>query len=225
MPQRRRPLPPTARSRRRPPGPAPPPLASRQPRAVSHLLAQIGLVPDRVVAPDIDETPRPRRSPAHPRRAAWRGTSRRGRVAPGSFVLAADTVVAVGRRILPKAGTECAGGALPRAALRAAAPRPDGRGRCARRTAPRRAGERQRGRSSTAVTRRADRRLPRGRGVGGQGRRLRHPGRGRGLRADPAPAATPASSACRSIETAQLLRGPRPPFAVSSPGSGAAPEA
>jgi septum formation protein len=67
------------------------------------LLQQIGIVPDRVVSPDIDETPArdelPR--PYAERMAAAKAAAVRS---ADHLVLAADTVVAAGRRILPKAG-------------------------------------------------------------------------------------------------------------------------
>lgn len=79
-------------------------LASASPRRLA-LLAQIGIVPDRVISPDIDETPLPRELPAQ--HAARLARAKALAVdAPGSYVLAADTVVAVGRRILPKADNE-----------------------------------------------------------------------------------------------------------------------
>lgn len=79
-------------------------LASASPRRLA-LLAQIGLTPDRVVSTDIDETPLPREVPrAHAVRLARAKAD--SVTAPGCFVLAADTVVGVGRRILPKAETE-----------------------------------------------------------------------------------------------------------------------
>jgi len=81
----------------------PPPLvlASGSPRRLA-LLAQIGVVPECVVSTGIDETPLPRELP---RQAAQRlARAKAGAAArPGAFVLAADTVVAVGRRMLPKA--------------------------------------------------------------------------------------------------------------------------
>lgn len=86
-------------------------LASGSPRRVG-LLAQIGLEPDRLMPADIDETPGRRELPrtlarrlarakaeVAGRRLADAGESR------DALVLAADTVVAVGRRILPKAET------------------------------------------------------------------------------------------------------------------------
>ena len=79
-------------------------LASASPRRLS-LLAQIGIVPDQVAPQDLDETPRPRELPRpHAERLAREKADAAAR--PGCFVLGADTVVAVGRRILPKAETE-----------------------------------------------------------------------------------------------------------------------
>ncbi|MGE0254374.1 MAG: nucleoside triphosphate pyrophosphatase [Alphaproteobacteria bacterium] len=81
-------------------------LASASPRRAD-LLAAMGLPPAAVVPADIDETPRPRELPAAlARRLA---VAKAAAVSPGhpeDYVLAADTVVAVGRRILPKAETE-----------------------------------------------------------------------------------------------------------------------
>jgi len=79
-------------------------LASSSPRRLA-LLAQIGITPATIIPPDIDETP----SRAElPRLYAQRmARAKASAVAvPGQFVLAADTVVALGRRILPKAATE-----------------------------------------------------------------------------------------------------------------------
>jgi len=65
------------------------------------LLAQIGLVPDRVTAAELDETPRRAELPRlYAKRAAREKADAVAR--PGEFTLAADTVVALGRRILPK---------------------------------------------------------------------------------------------------------------------------
>jgi len=80
-------------------------LASESPRRLQ-LLAQVGIVPDAVRAADIDESIHRKEEPrAHAARLAaekarkvaaqWSGT-------PAVF-LAADTVVALGRRVLPKA--------------------------------------------------------------------------------------------------------------------------
>ncbi|SDG55922.1 Maf family protein [Thalassobaculum litoreum] len=87
----------------RPPQGAPFILASASPRR-SALLAQIGLVPDRVDPAEADETSYPAEKPrpyaARMARAKAEAVAPRH---PGCFVLAADTVVACGRRILPKA--------------------------------------------------------------------------------------------------------------------------
>ena len=81
-------------------------LASASPRRLD-LLRQIGIVPDGVAPSDIDETPLPGELPApHAIRLA---EAKARAVAPrhrGAFILAADTVVACGRRILPKAEDE-----------------------------------------------------------------------------------------------------------------------
>lgn len=83
-------------------------LASSSPRRLD-LLRQVGIQPDRIEPPDIDETATPGELPRpHAARlaaakadavAAMLGSS-------AGYVLAADTVVACGRRILPKAETE-----------------------------------------------------------------------------------------------------------------------
>ena len=84
-------------------------LASASPRRLD-LLAQIDLRPDAVVAAEIDETPL---SNETPRLLALRlAVAKAAKVAeaqPDAFVLAADTVVAVGRRVLPKVETEAQG--------------------------------------------------------------------------------------------------------------------
>ena len=81
-------------------------LASASPRRVE-LLALVGIVPDRIEPADIDETPLKDETP--PRLAARLARAKAGVVAartPGAVVLAADTVVAVGRRLLEKAADE-----------------------------------------------------------------------------------------------------------------------
>jgi septum formation protein len=78
-------------------------LASASPRRLA-LLAQIGIAPDRVDPADIDETVRRGDLPA--KHATRLGREKAIAVAgrhAGAFVLGADTVVACGRRILPKA--------------------------------------------------------------------------------------------------------------------------
>ena len=79
-------------------------LTSASPRRLA-LLAQIGIVPDRVISPDIDESPRRDELPRqHAQRLAREKAT--AVAAPGCYLLAADTVVAAGRRILPKTETE-----------------------------------------------------------------------------------------------------------------------
>jgi septum formation protein len=83
-------------------------LASESPRRAA-LLAQAGIVPDAIIPAQIDETVRKNELPRlHAQRlaeekacavaAGWSGAA--------ALILAADTVVAVGRRILPKAADD-----------------------------------------------------------------------------------------------------------------------
>lgn len=79
-------------------------LASASPRRLD-LLKQIGIVPAQVIPADIDETPHKNELP---RDLAHRLAKEKASAIPicdHHFILAADTVVAVGRRILPKAET------------------------------------------------------------------------------------------------------------------------
>ena len=77
-------------------------LASASPRRLD-LLRQIGIEPDRIDPAEIDETPRPREEPAaHAMRLAEEKARAVMPRHPGAYILAADTVVACGRRILPK---------------------------------------------------------------------------------------------------------------------------
>ncbi len=81
-------------------------LASASPRRLD-LLRQIGLVPAFVDPAQLDETPLPRELPAaHAKRLAGAKADAVLPRHPGVFLLAADTVVACGRRILPKAEDE-----------------------------------------------------------------------------------------------------------------------
>lgn len=83
-------------------------LASASPRRLA-LLAQIGIVPDGTVPTGIDETPLPGELPrAHAARLAQAKAEAAAALHPDASILAADTVVGVGRRILPKADTEAA---------------------------------------------------------------------------------------------------------------------
>ena len=91
-----------------PQGAAPAPrlvLASSSPRR-RELLARLGLAPHRIASPDIDETPLPREVP---RAYALRLAEQKARAvdrAGGEVVLAGDTTVALGRRILAKADSD-----------------------------------------------------------------------------------------------------------------------
>lgn len=79
-------------------------LASASPRRLE-LLARLGVTPDAVVPAEIDEMPRKGEPPD--RYACRMAVEKAAAVEePGSLILAADTVVAAGRRILPKAGNE-----------------------------------------------------------------------------------------------------------------------
>ena len=86
-------------------------LGSASPRRLE-LLAQIGVKPDAVLPAEIDETPGPREEPrALAERLAGAKALASAAIASGRadlapcLTLAADTVVGVGRRILPKCET------------------------------------------------------------------------------------------------------------------------
>jgi septum formation protein len=80
-------------------------LASSSPRRLD-LLARIGVIPERIEAPDIDETPLQRELPRH--YALRLAEAKALAVARGEdeIVIAGDTTIAVGRRILPPADDE-----------------------------------------------------------------------------------------------------------------------
>ncbi len=81
-------------------------LASASPRR-QELLLQIGITPDLVDPADLDESPKNRELPAdYAKRISQEKAAVVAARQAGAFVLAADTVVAVGRRILPKAESE-----------------------------------------------------------------------------------------------------------------------
>lgn len=81
-------------------------LASASPRRLQ-LLQQVGLEPDAVDPAEIDETPLRHEEPrAYARRVAAAKAAAVATRHPHDLVLAADTVVALGRRILPKAENE-----------------------------------------------------------------------------------------------------------------------
>ncbi len=82
-------------------------LASGSPRRLA-LLQQAGIEPDAIIPAEIDETPRRNELPRSLAARLARGKAEVARKVveaqpePAGFVVAADTVVAVGRRILPK---------------------------------------------------------------------------------------------------------------------------
>jgi septum formation protein len=81
-------------------------LASASPRRLD-LLRQIGIIPNAVDPADIDEAPmRDELPPAYALRLGREKLLRVMPRHPGAYVLAADTVVACGRRILPKPADE-----------------------------------------------------------------------------------------------------------------------
>ena len=91
------------------------PSASPQPELVlasaspsrRELLGRLGIAASRVVATDIDESPLPGELPrAHAVRLAAAKARAAAGQAPDAVILAGDTVVGVGRRILPKAEDE-----------------------------------------------------------------------------------------------------------------------
>jgi septum formation protein len=84
-------------------------LASASPRRLD-LLRQIGLAPDAVIGAEIDETPHSKETPRQLAvRLAAEKAARVAQAERGAFVLAADTVVAVGRRVLPKVEDDAEG--------------------------------------------------------------------------------------------------------------------
>ena len=81
-------------------------LASASPRRVA-LLAQLSITPDEIIPADIDETPHKGELPIpYAKRMAETKARHIATQHPGAFVIGGDTVVACGRRILPKAETE-----------------------------------------------------------------------------------------------------------------------
>ncbi len=78
-------------------------LASASPRRLA-LLASVGIAPDHVIPADLDETPHKGELPRdYVQRVAREKAQAVAITCPHARILAADTVVAVGRRILPKA--------------------------------------------------------------------------------------------------------------------------
>jgi len=81
-------------------------LASASPRRLD-LLARIGVVPDAVIPADVDESvPKGELPRVHAMRLAREKALAVSANEPDALVLGADTVVAVGRRILPKVEDE-----------------------------------------------------------------------------------------------------------------------
>ncbi|MCZ8206689.1 MAG: Maf family protein [Aquidulcibacter sp.] len=80
-------------------------LASASPRR-QELLARVGIVPDTICPADLDETPLPQETARqHGLRLACAKAEAIALQNPDDLILAADTVVSVGRRLLPKAET------------------------------------------------------------------------------------------------------------------------
>lgn len=81
-------------------------LASASPRRLQ-LLKQIGIKCKQVIAADIDETPLHKESPKNlAKRLAEEKAKKVAQTNKDTFIIAADTVVACGNRILPKAEEE-----------------------------------------------------------------------------------------------------------------------
>ena len=84
-------------------------LASASPRRLA-LLQQAGIEPDALLPADIDETPLKAETPrelvrrlARSKAEVARKTARNREELADAFIVSADTIVAVGRRVLPKA--------------------------------------------------------------------------------------------------------------------------
>ena len=81
-------------------------LASASPRRLE-LLARIGIVPDKIIPADIDESVRKNELPRqYALRVALEKALAISEQFPNDYILSADTVVSIGRRILPKAEDE-----------------------------------------------------------------------------------------------------------------------
>lgn len=86
-------------------------LASGSPRRLA-LLEQIGIIPDLLCPASIDETPKKTEMPRSLVRRLARAKAQKaslskqvGKLEGGTYILAADTIVAIGRRVLPKPET------------------------------------------------------------------------------------------------------------------------
>lgn len=83
-------------------------LASRSPQRLE-LLKNVGLIPESVVSVDIDETPLKNELPArYVRRICAQKAAAAMQKYPGRCIVTADTIIAVGRRIIRKAPDETA---------------------------------------------------------------------------------------------------------------------
>ena len=81
-------------------------LASASPRRLD-LLRQVGLDPDRIVPTDIDESPLKNETPRQlALRLAYAKAEAVAACEPGAYVVGADTVVALGRRVFGKPADE-----------------------------------------------------------------------------------------------------------------------
>jgi septum formation protein len=76
-------------------------LGSASPRRLE-ILAQLGVTPDEIRPPDVDETPRARELPGDYCKRVTRDKANAVPRSAGEIVLAADTTVALGRRIFGK---------------------------------------------------------------------------------------------------------------------------
>lgn len=80
-------------------------LASSSPRRLE-LLGRLGVTPDRIVSPDIDETPHKSELPRDYVLRMAREKAAAVERAEGELLIAGDTTVAAGRRILGQAGDD-----------------------------------------------------------------------------------------------------------------------
>ena len=178
-------------------------LASASPRRLA-LLNQIGIEPEHLVPAHIDETPEKGELPrklaqrlADEKAIAAQHKARTSGIAGNALVLAADTVVAVGRRILPKAETmEEASECLRLLSGRShrvftAVTMLTASGAMRKRLVETRLRFKRLSAREIEI-------LSRQRRMARQGRRLRHPGHRRRLRRSSSRAPTRPSSACRS---------------------------
>lgn len=81
-------------------------LASASPRR-KELLAQLDIIPDQIIPADIDETPQKGEKPKElAKRLATQKAEKIAKQHKGAFILAADTVVSCGTKMLEKAADE-----------------------------------------------------------------------------------------------------------------------